>query len=313
MLGMKCRRSRARLLLLPLLVALGPLTGMAQTPPPLAIGKGGGDAGTGVAIASPPKPWVCPPERRVTVLPRVLKKKLSAAKESAEVKKLLEPLQLGLPWDRFGSCIKQNAPASVTLDVFRARLLSAETEDFVLQARGSVCDNVLLLAGVVAHPLEEKNLYCLMKMPFLPGMNESYAPTVVFAFENLTHPLRHVIKVDSEEGQPSSMQYALSYWEAQGGSLEKIFGLEWSSGSDALGSGGSSVEVSAEGKAFPRQLLLKESTGGCKWETIELPSGKTEAVSNCDEASSEAVYCYKPTGSQGPGGYTECGRKSPDL
>ncbi|NTX66193.1 hypothetical protein HUA74_36600 [Myxococcus sp. CA051A] len=330
MLGLKCRdwspsptarvltavswgRHQARLRLLPLLVASSPLAGLAQTPPTMAAGTGGGDAGTGAVVAAPPKPWGCPLEQQVTVLPKALKKQLGAATRSAEVKKLLEPLHLETRWDMYSSCDADD-PASVVLDVFRARIVSAETEDVVLQARGTMCGQEQFIAGAVLHPLAEKNAYCSINMPFLPGKPESsisYAPTkIVFAFENLTDPVRKVIRVELV-ACPRFCTSEFSYWEAQDGSLKKIFGIEWGSGSDFSGSTNSNVSVSAEGKEFPRKLRVKESVESCG-STVTLPSGEIAHSSACDEASSEAIYCYQRNEPQLTGTFNECGRSSPD-
>ncbi|TQF11438.1 hypothetical protein FJV41_34160 [Myxococcus llanfairpwllgwyngyllgogerychwyrndrobwllllantysiliogogogochensis] len=328
MLGLKCRdwspsptarvltafswgHHQARLLLLPLLVASSPLAGHAQTPPTMDAGTGGGDAGTGAVVAAPPKPWVCPLEQQVTVLPKVLKKQLGAATRFAEVKKLLEPLLLETRWDMYSSC-KEDDPVSVVLDVFRARIVSAETEDVVLQARGKMCGQEQFITGAVLHPLAEKNAYCSINMPFLPGKPEqstSYDPTkIVFAFENLTDPVRKNIRVELVDC-PRFCHSELSYWEAQDGSLVKIFGIEWGSGGDYSGSSSSSVSVTAEGKEFPRKLRLKESFESCG-SMVTLPSGEIAHSSACDEASSEAIYCYQRNGSQLTGTFNECGRRN---
>ncbi|QDF04727.1 hypothetical protein BHS04_16170 [Myxococcus xanthus] len=114
---------------------MGPLAGFAQTPPTIPAGKGGGDAGTTVPVVPPPQPLICPAERRVTVSPDTLKKQLRAATTTAEVKKLLAPLRFEFGWDQADSCKAESAPAAVTLDVFRARIMSSETVDVVLQMR----------------------------------------------------------------------------------------------------------------------------------------------------------------------------------
>ncbi|AKF85070.1 hypothetical protein MFUL124B02_08855 [Myxococcus fulvus 124B02] len=257
---------------------------------------------------------MCPQERRVTVVPKTLKKQLGAATRSAEVKKLLEPFHLELKWNRHSSC-KEDAPASVVLDIFRARIVSAETEDIVLQARGTLCGNAAFFAGVVLHPLAEKNVYCSMNMPFLPGEPESAgngpdAPRIVFAFENLTDPVRKVIRAELNDC-PRFCHSELTYWEAQEGALKEIFRIEWDSGASHYGSSNTNVSVSAEGKEFPRKLRLKESVESCGSQ-VTLPSGAIGYTSECDEASSEVVYCYQREEPQGPGRFNECWRRSPD-
>ncbi|MCE9672883.1 hypothetical protein LY474_34265 [Myxococcus stipitatus] len=295
-------------MLLPMLVLAIPLPGAAQPTPSTPAGKGGGDAGTVAPAAPPPKPFVCPAKRRVTMSPQVLKKQLRAATKATEVKKLLAPLQLGLRWSDAEACVEESAPAEVVLDVFRARILSADTEDFVLQARGVVCGSLPMLAGVVLHPLAEKGVYCLTEMPFLPGMETSYSnypPKVVFAFENLTEPVRQVFRVDFHQESTRSEDSAISYWEAREGTLEEIFKLESQSGVSFTFSTSSDVSVSAEGKEFPRQLRLKESVRNCGRE-ITLPSGAVEHDNECSEASNEALYCYKRTAPDAPASYEKC-------
>ncbi|MCP3105166.1 hypothetical protein LZ198_40490 [Myxococcus sp. K15C18031901] len=261
-------------------------------------------------MVSPPKPWVCPSERRVTVVPQALKKQLGAATTTAEVKKLLAPLQLGLPWDA-EACTKAETPAAVKLDVFRARIISADTEDLVLQARGKVCEYLTLLAGAVLHPLGEKNTYCLTKMPFLPGMETSYSnfpPEAVFAFENLTDPVRQAFKVDAHQGDVHGESNAISFWEAEAGSLVELFKLEWTDGAFTVFSSSSEVTIRVEGKEFPRQLRLEEATRSCGTQTT-LPSGELVVDSECSEASSESVYCYKRTRPDVPAAYEKCGER----
>ncbi|WP_143097497.1 hypothetical protein [Myxococcus fulvus] len=247
-------------------------------------------------------------------MPKALKKQLGAATRSAEVKKLLEPLHLELQWNRYASC-EEDAPASVVLDIFRARIVSAEMEDIVLQARGKICNNEAFFAGVVLHPLTEKNVYCSMNMPFLPGKPESAgsdpdATRIVFAFENLTDPVRKVIRAELNDC-PRFCRSELTYWEAQDGALQEIFRIEWDSGAGPHGSSNTSVSVSAEGKEFPRKLRLKESVESCGSQ-VTLPSGATAYTSECNEASSEAVYCYQREEPRGPGRFNACGRRSSD-
>ncbi|WP_342379535.1 hypothetical protein NVS55_08670 [Myxococcus stipitatus] len=289
--------SGARLLLVPLLVALCPLTGLAQTPPPDA-GTGSGAAGPGAVAAPPPKPWVCPPAQRVTLVPKALKTQLGAATRFAEVKKLLAPLRLAFEGNSYASCEK-DAPASVVLDVFRARIVSAETEDVVLQARGKICDDQPFFAGMVLHPLAEKNAYCALSMPFLPGgLESSYGleHKLVFAFENVTDPVRKAFKVEYSSCH-RFCDHVVSYWEARDGALRSLFELEWSDGSSA--------SISLEGKEFPRKLRLIETSSRCGSE-VTLPSGAVERLPGCDEASNEVLYCY-----QGDG-FRKCGLHSLD-
>lgn len=289
---------------------MGPLAGFAQTQPTIPAGKGGGDAGSTVPVVPTLQPLTCPAERRVTVSPDTLKKQLRAATTTAEVKKLLAPLHFEFGWDQADSCKAESAPAAVTLDVFRARIMSSETVDVVLQVRGKVCEYLPLLAGVVLHPLAEKNVYCLTGMPFLPGLDTSYSdspPRVVFAFEYLTDPVRQVFKVDFYRESSRSEESVISYWEAQEGTLEEIFKLGVLTGvASAVVSTSVEMSIRAEGKEFPRRLRLRERARNCGKE-VTLPSGAVQYDNECSEASNEVVYCYKRTGPQSPGVYVECG------
>jgi len=109
------------------------------------------------ALAQAPEE-ACAKGRRVQVKPQELKKKVRGATSREELKKLLDALGMTVDWSGL-SCTQEVVP-SVVLDVFKARLVSAEQQDLVVQARGSVCEGVRLLSGVVLYPLAGKDTWC---------------------------------------------------------------------------------------------------------------------------------------------------------
>ncbi|MBZ4333138.1 hypothetical protein [Corallococcus sp. AS-1-12] len=244
----------------------------------------------------------CPPALRVVVDPQELKKQVRAAKTTAGLRKLLHPLGLDSPWER-QECLKEEGPASAQLDVFRARILSADAQDFVLQVRGQVCDGMKLLTGVVLHPLSGKNSFCATPMGFLPGVVESQAFRVVFSFENLTDPVRQVFRVEETDADSRNEYQTLSYWEAQEGALRSIFTIE--SGSHmGFVHGSTEVKVTPVGDAFPRFLQIKESSRDCG-KFIYMPSGESVYETSCTDAENEVRMCYRKSPGAS-GGYDKC-------
>ncbi|MHA7632797.1 hypothetical protein [Corallococcus sp. M7] len=244
----------------------------------------------------------CPPALRVVVEPQELKKQVRAAKTTAGLRKLLHPLELDSAWERM-ECLKEEGPASAQLDIFRARILSADAQDFVLQARGQLCDGLKLLDGVVLHPLSGKNTFCAIPMEFLPGVVESQAFRVVFSFENLTDPVRQVFRVEKTDADSRNEYQTLSYWEAQEGSLRSIFTIE--SGTHmGFVHGSTEVKVTPVGDAFPRILQIKESSRDCG-TFIDMPSGESVYDSSCTDVENEVRMCYRKSPGA-PGGYDGC-------
>jgi hypothetical protein len=253
------------------------------------------------ALAQAPEE-ACAKGRRVQVKPQELKKKVRGATSREELKKLLDALGMTVDWSGL-SCTQEAAP-SVVLDVFKARLVSAEQQDLVVQARGSVCEGVQLLSGVVLHPLAGKDTWCAIAMPFLPGLPGEYHRKTVFGFVNLTDPVRQVFKVDSEEEHPRNTSVDLSYWEVQQGELRSIFGIT-SNVYSGFTHGASIAKVTPQGTDFPRQLLIKESTTECG-KFVEMPSGDSVYTGDCTEVSNEQRQCYQRDPRSGRTAYAEC-------
>jgi hypothetical protein len=291
-------------------LAVATLLAVASAPPeafagPLTSTAPGTDAGTPApgtpSGASAPEPS-CARGRRVQVKPQELKKKVRAATSGAELKALLEPLGMNTEWIQ-DECTKREQP-SVVLDVFRARIMSADAQDFVLQARGRVCESVSLLDGVVLHPLEGKDTFCAIGMPFLPGVPDAYHRSITFGFENLTDPVRQVFRVESTREDPRNTYGELSYWEAQGGELRSIFSIE-SGEHMGFQNAASSVKVTARGSGFPRELHIQESSRSCG-RFVDMPSGHTSYTSDCTEAVNEVRQCYQRASPGDSGRYGEC-------
>jgi hypothetical protein len=243
------------------------------------------------------------------VKPPELKKKVRGATSRTELKRLLGSLGMNTEWNGL-SCSKkeEEEPPSVVLDVFKARLVSAEQQDLVVQARGQVCEEARLLSGVVLHPLEGKDTYCAMDMPFLPGLPDTYHRKTVFGFENLTDPVRQVFKVDSEREDSRNNYFELSYWEAQDGELRSIFTLPTGEHRGFVNEV-STAKVTVQGTGFPRQLLIEESSRSCG-KFVDMPSGDSVYTSDCTEVSNEKRECYQRDPRTGRAGYAEC-RNSP--
>ncbi|WP_338261696.1 hypothetical protein [Corallococcus caeni] len=268
-------------------------------------------ATTSAAAEEPPAPTppskvsqeACPPALRVVVDPQELKRQVRAAKTTVGLRKLLHPLGLDSAWER-QECLKEEGPASAQLDVFRARILSADAQDFILQARGQACDALKLLDGVVLHPLGSKNTFCAIPMKFLPGVVESQSFRVVFSFENLTDPVRQVFRVEQTDADSRNEYQTLSYWEAQEGSLRSIFTIE--SGSHmGFVHGSTEVKVTPVGDAFPRILEVKESSRECG-KVIDMPSGESVYEPSCTDAENEVRMCYRRKSPGAPGVYDKC-------
>ncbi|RKH90036.1 hypothetical protein D7Y21_08185 [Corallococcus sp. AB045] len=245
----------------------------------------------------------CPPALRVVVDPQELKKQVRAAKTTTGLRKLLHPLGLDSAWEQH-ECLKEEGQVSAQLDVFRARILLADAQDFVLQARGQACDGLKLLDGVVLHPLGGKNTFCAIPMDFLPGVVESQAYRAVFSFENLTDPVRQVVRVEKSDADSRNEYQTLSYWEAQEGTLRSIFTIE--SGSHmGFVHGATEVKVTPVGDAFPRFLQVKESSRDCG-SFVDMPSGESVYESSCRDAENEVRMCYRRKSPGAPGGYDKC-------
>ncbi|HEX5753670.1 MAG TPA: hypothetical protein VFZ09_46200 [Archangium sp.] len=249
----------------------------------------------------------CAKGRRVQVKPQELKKKVRGATSRTELKQLLGSLGMNIEWNGL-SCSKkeEEEPPSVVLDVFKARIVSAEQQDLVVQARGRVCEEAQLLSGVVLHPLEGKDTHCAIDMPFLPGLPDTYHRKTVFGFENLIDPVRQVFKVDSQREDSRNTYFELSYWEAQDGELRHIFSI---STGEHMGfmNGVSTAKVTAQGAGFPRQLLIKESSRTCG-NFVDMPSGESVYTSDCTEVLNEQLQCYQRDPKTGRAGYAECQR-----
>jgi hypothetical protein len=226
------------------------------------------------------------------VKPQAQKKKFRAATSFTEFKELLAPVGMPTDWLKDDFTCSPPDTTQVTLDVFRARLVSADKEDFVLQARGEVCGNMILV-GTLLHPLAEADTFCSIDLAFLPG-RAPYNSTITFGFENLTDPVRQVFKVN-DAGMPDGRNPAqdLSYWEVQGGKLRSIFSITTSfetAGSPIFSS--SSAEVTVVGSTFPRELKIDESSASCGG-TVEMPSGAQVTKTGCTEASNAQRMCYQ--------------------
>ncbi|RKH50310.1 hypothetical protein D7Y23_13785 [Corallococcus sp. AB050B] len=257
------------------------------------------------AAEAPPSPSkaACPSALRVVVDPQELKKQVRAATTTAGLRKLLHPLGLDSAWEQL-ECLKEEGPASAQLDVFRARILSADTQDVVLQARGLLCEGNKLLAGVVLHPLSAKNTFCAIPMEFLPGSAEGESLRVVFSFENLTDPVRQVFRVEMTETDARNEDETLSYWEAQEGRLRSIFTIKSTSHMGFV-HGGTDVKVTPVGDTFPRVLEIKESSTNCGRFT-DMPSGESVYDSSCTDAANEVRMCYRRQSPGEPGRYDKC-------
>lgn len=256
------------------------------------------DAGTAAGVPAPPPSAPpapvdasCPKGHRVQVDPQEMKKKIRAATSPALLKPLLE--RLGMNTEFMKLDCERAEPLSVVLDIFRARIVSADTRDFVLQTRGDICEGQLL-SGVVLHPLDDKGHFCAIKLSFLPDVlsGQESRHSTTFGFENLTDPVRQVFRVDDGESESHGEQSDLSYWEAQNGELNSIFSAHSQNGVSAAQNGWytealvSTVEV--VGKDFPRKLRLEESASNC--QPVTLPSG--EAVQQCAESKHTKTLCY---------------------
>lgn len=262
-------------------------------------------ATTPAAAEAPPSPSkdACPSGSRVVVEPQELKKQVRASETTDGLRKVLRPLGLDAAWGQL-ECLKKEGPTSAQLDVFRARIVSADAQDFVLQARGQLCEGMKLLAGVVLHPLGEKNTFCAIPMEFLPDATESESRRVVFSFVNLTDPVRQVFKVEMTETDARNEDETLSYWEAQEGRLRSIFTIKSTSHMGFV-HGGTDVKVTPVGDTFPRVLEIKESSTNCGRFT-DMPSGESVYDSSCTRAANEARMCYRRKSPGAPGSYDEC-------
>jgi hypothetical protein len=255
------------------------------------------------ALAQPPAS--CPKGRRVQVKPQELKKKVRKAASAAELETLLEPLGMTTEW-RKEACTQKDKP-SVVLDVFRARLFSAEKQDLVLQARGEVCAQglVALLDGVVLHPLEGQDTFCAIDIPFLPGVLNNFHGKTVFGFEKLTDPVRQVFRVDSATVDARNTTEELSYWEVQEGELRSIFSMMTSGEHLGFVNSAASAKVTVQGSRFPRELHIQESTRSCG-RFVDMPSGESVYSQDCTEASNELRLCYQRAPNGPHSAYTEC-------
>ncbi|MBN9683610.1 MULTISPECIES: hypothetical protein [unclassified Corallococcus] len=255
------------------------------------------------APSSRASPDACPLALRVVVEPQELKKQVRGAKTVSGLRKLLHPLGLDSAWER-QECMKEDGAASAQLDVFRARIVSADAQDIILQVRGQACDGLKLLDGVVLHPLGAKNTFCAVRMEFLPGVVESQAFRVVFSFENLTDPVRQVFRVEQHDADSRNEYETLSYWEAQEGALRSIFTIE--SGSHmGFVNGATEVKVTPVGDAFPRFLQVKESSRDCGG-FVDMPSGESVYEDSCRDAENEVRMCYRRKSPGAPGVYDKC-------
>ena len=268
-----------------------------------------------LSFAEPPNPPVsdtstqapateaprCAKGLRVRVKPPELKTKVRTARSSVDLKALLAPLGITTEWMR-STCTE--AP-SVVLDVFQARIVSADTRDFVLQARGMVCGDTRLLDGVVLHPLEEPDTFCAIDMPFLPGMPDAYQVRTTFGLETLTDPVRQVFRVESKTSDSRNETESLEYWEAYDGELHLLFIIPTKNEHMGFVNSVSSAKVTVGGSGFPRELLIEESVRNCG-RFIDLPSGERALTNDCTEATNEARWCFQRAPSGGAGGYRVC-------
>ncbi|QSQ13088.1 hypothetical protein [Myxococcus landrumensis] len=243
---------------------------------------------------------------RVTVRPLELKKQVKAATTTTELKKLLQPLgMLMLPLSGWEACQGTGVDvASAQLDVFRARLVAADKQDVVLQARGVVCGSVRMLDGVVLIPTEGKDTFCALPLEFLPKLTHSSEHRAVFSFENLTDPGRQVFRVEKVESEVRSEDLALSYWEVQDGQLRSIFSVAWSS-SVGLVTREADVKVVLVGKEYPRQLEVQESVRECGG-TVDMPSGEQSQTEGCTHARNTERLCYRRESAKEPASYGRC-------
>ncbi len=236
----------------------------------------------------------CPKARIVKGKPKELQKKLRKTTAAAELKKLLEPWGLLTGWKEDTAACPAQAADQITLDVFRARIVTVDQEDFVLQARGRLCDRALL-SGKVLHPLAEADTFCAIDVPFLPG-EKPYHIDTTFGFEHLTHPVRQVFKVVdriSPTGGHEGGSSELSYWEAQKGKLQPIFSIETSTSTAGSSIAESSdAKVTVVGDTFPRELQIDESHESCGVLT-EMPSGEYAESTGCSSAENQSRYCYQ--------------------
>lgn len=297
-------RPHARSLATVALLAAAVATPDSFAGPPTSAATGT-DAGVPApgSPSGPPAPEAgCARGRRVQVKPQELKKKVRAASSAAELKTLLAPLGMTTEWMK-DECTKTEKP-SVVLDVFRARIVSADAQDFVFQARGDVCASLQVLDGVVLHPLEGQDTFCAIPMPFLPRVPDNFHRSTTFGFENLTDPVRQVFKVESKREDSRNTYEELSYWEAQGGELRSIFFIE-SGEHMGFENAVSSVKVTVRGSGFPRELRLEEESRSCG-RFVDMPSGDTVHTTDCTEASNEQRLCYRRASPGGPGTYEKC-------
>jgi hypothetical protein len=254
------------------------------------------------ALAEPPPPKQeerCLKGLLVRVKPQEQKKKFRKATTPAEAKALLEPLGLLTNWANDIATCPADTRTELALDVFKARIVSASTEDFVLQARGTVCDRRILV-GTVLHPLAGTDTFCALPLPFLPGEPTEYDRGTTFGFEHLTDPVRQVFKVESQREDGRNSEHTLEYWEAQEGELRSLFSISSGESIGFIG-GVSSAEVSVEG-SYPRVLRIDESSESCG-RFVDLPSGATSYTTGCTRAENSARWCYQPVKDK-PGQFT---------
>ncbi|MCP3102743.1 hypothetical protein LZ198_28090 [Myxococcus sp. K15C18031901] len=238
----------------------------------------------------------CPSSRRVTAKPQELARRVEAAKSTREVRELLQSVGMGVAL----ACGQGEAVASARLAVSRARLLSAEVEDFVLLAEGTVCGEEKLLDGVVLHPTGAADSFCVVPMPFLPGLVEPGHSSTGVIVENLTDPVRQVLRVVTVR----RAVHEWAYWEGEAGALRSIFSVTWGffGGDDRREM---TAKVSTVGSGFPRELEVRESIresarfakssrGGRAYE----PGSRTK----------ERTYrlCYRREAPEDPRAYAPC-------
>jgi len=278
-----------------LLCILGCALEVSAQPTPAVSGRQGREAAESGASST----GECPSSGRVTVTPEVLARKVDAARSTAELRALLQTVHLGAALDE-KACREADALLAPRLDVSRARIVSAGAEDVLLLARGTVCGTQALLAGVVLHPVGAADTFCAIPLPFLPGLAEPGRVSTEVTVENLTDPVRQVLRVTTS--LPSAE--ALSYWEWQAGALRSIASVKWGSFRGERRRE-SKATVSVVGAGFPRELEVQESVR--EWAR-SAKSSRDGRVYEPGSRTKKRTYrlCYRSESPGSPGAYVEC-------
>ncbi|MCE9671622.1 hypothetical protein LY474_27825 [Myxococcus stipitatus] len=278
-----------------LLALLGCAREVLAEPPPSASGRQVRE----LAAPEVRSTVECPSARRVKAVPEVLARQVAAEKSTPALRALLQSVHLGGPLEA-KACREATVPASARLELIRARVLSVDSEDLLLVARGTVCGEETLLEGVVLHPSGAADTFCAIPLPFLPGLAEPGRFSTEVTVENLTDPVRQVLRVTTNLQSVEE----LSYWEWQAGALRSIASVKW-----GIFRGErrreSTAKVSVVGAGFPRELEVQESVR--EWAR-SAKSSRDGRIYEPGSRTKKRTYrlCYRRESPGSPDAYVEC-------